>query len=187
VAVAQSSRTSVTTGKPDRFAYGHLVAWLLFSLLFYFSDQLDRSFRLYLFLVPLLTIPALPLIVAWLAALGLSIWRKHGRYLFAVMVAPMLLVGTIAAMRSGCDSDWLRFQLFGWRYEQAARTLHEQGGWYREWNWGDTGGVAVANIFHKLVYDETNRTSLSELSSDSHSIEVRPLGRHFYLVTEIYQ
>jgi hypothetical protein len=90
-------------------------------------------------------------------------------------------------MRSGYDSDWLRFQLFGWRYEQAASILRQQGGFYREWDWGDTGGAAAANIFHKLIYDETSRTTLSRLSSASHSIAVRPLGRHFYLVTETYQ
>jgi hypothetical protein len=176
-----------TIDKYDRVAYGHLIAWALLSLLFYFSDQLDRTLRLYILVVPLQVLPGLALIVAWLFALGLSIWRKHWRYLATLILAPTLLVGTTAMMSFGYDSDWLRFQLFGWRYEQAAKTLHQQGGTYREWNWGDTGGVAAANIFYKLVYDETNRTTSSALSEDSHSIDVRSFGKHFYLVTEIYQ
>ena len=90
-----------TTRKRDRFAYGHLIAWALFGLLFYSSDQFDRSFRLYFLVVPLLALPALSLAVAWLFALGLSIWRKHWRYLCTVMLAPMLLVGIAGSIVSG--------------------------------------------------------------------------------------
>ncbi|WP_321926899.1 hypothetical protein [Paraburkholderia guartelaensis] len=182
-----SHGSTTAAGKPDCFAHGHLVAWFLFSLLFYFSDQLDRSFRLYLLVIPLMALPAISLVIVWVFALASSIWRQRWRYLTTVALSPLLVFGTVLLMRSVYDSDWLRFQSFRSRYEQAAQDLHQRGGSYREWNWGDTGGVAVANIFHKLVYDESSRTASSAFSSDQHSLDVRPLGEHFYLVTEIYQ
>lgn len=185
--VSRSSTTSATTGKLDRFAYGQLVAWLLFSLLVYFSDQLDRNYRLSLLLVPLLVIPGLLSVIVWMLAVALSIWRKHWRYLGTVMLSLLLVVGTVLLMKSGYDSDWLRFQLFGWRYELAVRNLHQTGAGYRTWDWGDTGGVPAPNIFHKLVYNESDRIASSAFSNDRHSVDVRSLGKHFFLVTETYQ
>ena len=175
------------TRNPDHPAYGHLIAWLLFSLLFYFSDQLDRSFRLYLLLVPLMALPALCLAIAGVGGLALSIWRARYRYLVTVLLAPLLLVGTMILAGSGYDSDWLRFHLFGWRYVQAVNHMPPTGARYRSWDWGDTGGAAIANIFHRLVYDETDQSKSTASSGDNHSVDVRSLGQHFYFVTEIYQ
>ena len=79
------------------------------------------------------------------------------------------------------------------------------------WDWGGTGGAAVANIFRTLVYDESDQIALPRSSwseawlrkadgvakgngfysvihpSGNAQISIDRLEGHFYVVEELYQ
>ncbi|MBX9774151.1 MAG: hypothetical protein K2Y71_07025 [Xanthobacteraceae bacterium] len=78
-------------------------------------------------------------------------------------------------------------------------------------DFGSTGGTAVANIFYTLVYDESDEIGLppaqrslewrqracsvssmqacltQKSDPQRYVVEVKSMGSHFYLITEIYQ
>ncbi|MEK9136030.1 MAG: hypothetical protein AAB393_02810 [Bacteroidota bacterium] len=91
-------------------------------------------------------------------------------------------------LRTGFDSHWVRFQFNKPSYEETVQALEGTHPRYHSWSWGSTGGAAAANIFHSLVYDESDRVA----HRDGEKVEggitsVRTFGNHFYLVTLIYQ
>jgi hypothetical protein len=113
----------------------------------------------------------------------------------------------------GFDSHWVRFQLQKWAYlEHIARCgCGPDGLRFKTFDWGGTGGLVSPNFFYTLVYDESDEIALSadkrtaawkrkvgsgigsqlysilEPEDERHSINVKLIERHFYLVTEIYQ
>ncbi|MCC6781098.1 MAG: hypothetical protein IT537_31380 [Hyphomicrobiales bacterium] len=102
------------------------------------------------------------------------------------------------------DADRIRFAVTRPYYESliAAMPRDGQEPLLARFDWGGTGGAGVVNIFHVLVFDESdeltqNRRSaqwwsraahtMPSILNDDHTINIRRLGKHFYLVTEIYQ
>ena len=89
--------------------------------------------------------------------------------MISITAAPVL-VGSILflMLRNGMNAEWIRFELGKPSYLQELSKLPttENGFRFEVWNWGSTGGAAVANIDSFLVYDESDQVSLP-LSSRS--------------------
>jgi hypothetical protein len=187
---------------------------MLVTLLFWYGNELDRIFHLYVLLLPVLFIPALIVTVALLVGGILACVRRHWRRLASIVAAPPLAWALFAWLsQMGVSPDWVHFQLQKSAYlEQVARCECGPNGLrFKVFDWGGTGGVAVANIFYSLVYDESDEIALpagewttawkrrvgpgtgSQLYSilqpedEHHSTNVKLVEGHFYLVTEVYQ
>lgn len=170
--------------RSDNLPYGHIVAWSLYGALFCLFDQLERISALSLFVtLPLLTVGGFCMLIVWITTITVSLWKRRWRYIGTAVLGPALLIGVVFLVRYGYGCDWLRFQLCSWRYDREVQQMPQTQPRYRTWDWGETGGAGVVNIFHSLVYDETNRTA--ELALPNGAISVHPLGNHFFIVTEI--
>nr|WKF61811.1 hypothetical protein HUO10_006343 [Paraburkholderia busanensis] len=188
------NETSAAKKKPSGqrgwFGVNHFSIWFVCVLFVYLSNQLDRLLGLSFFLIPVLAIPALVAGGTTLAGLVENIWTRRWKKLISVVAAPTITIGLfVAAVHNGIDPDWFRFQFTRAYYTYQARHLPGPSPKYHEWYWGETGGVGVANIFYRLVYDETDKPldTPAEQHYDGAQALVRPYGQHFFLVTEIYQ
>jgi len=176
--------------KRDGFAVGHFCVWLVFGTIFYLGHELDRIFGLYLFLVPMLLIPALIASGAFVIGLVANLWARRWRRLMSVVAAPVVTIGLLAASTYyQISPEWIHFQLARSHYMELVRNLPGPSPKYQEWDWGETGGAGSANIFHSLVYDETdNPLHRPEQSVHNEATSsVRPCGDHFFLVTDTFQ
>ncbi len=71
-------------------------------------------------------------------------WKK----LASVIVAPILTVGLLAAsIHYQMNFDRVRFQITQVYYMRIAQQLPGPSPRNYQWDWGDTGGAAFANIF----------------------------------------
>lgn len=188
-----NNETTVTTDTQSK-NYGwysaiHFYVWLAFGLIVYFSDQLDRFFRLWLLLIPVLAIPAFIALGTTLVGLVANLWTRRWKRLISVFAAPLVTIGLFkASLHYQIDADWVRFQFTRTYYVHQLRHLPGPSPMYREWYWGETGGAGVANIIYRLVYDETDKPLELpvERNYDGAQATVRPYGQHFFLVTEVY-
>lgn len=170
----------------------HFYVWLVACTVFYFGDTLDRVCGLWLLMVPLLAIPALIAIGTFIVGLIASLWCCQWSRLISVMGAPTLANGLLMVSANyQIDPDWMRFRLTSEHYAELARNLSGPSPKYGEWDWGEKGGATWPNFFYHLVYDETdkplNRPGTAEHQEQGAIISVRPYGRHFFLITELYQ
>ncbi|TVT79543.1 hypothetical protein [Pseudomonas sp. H3(2019)] len=188
--IIESKIGQIPSRKQDWFAVGHFCVWLVFGTIFYLGDELDRLFGLWLLLIPLLAIPAL--IASGTFAIGLvaNLWARRWRRLVSVVAAPVVTIGLLAAsIHYQINPDWIHFQLTRDHYTELARNLPGPSPKYHEWSWGGTGGAVGPNIFYGLVYDETDKP-LNRPEEPGHkgvTSSARPYGRHFFLITEIFQ
>jgi hypothetical protein len=192
----------------DKFSFSYFAWVALIFLLFASGHDLDRIFNLYLLLVPLIFIPAIAVLVYWTIALIWNAVLRRWRRVFSVLVAPvaayLLFVGADAA---GVNSARIRFEIGRHHYlDQIAKLPQTDEPHFKSFDWGQTGGAGVPNIFHTLVYDESDEILLpsqersaawrdranrqcpgmcSILRPESGvSIIVKKIVGHFYLVTE---
>jgi hypothetical protein len=84
------------------------------------------------------------------------------------------------------DPDWIHFQITQTFYLREVHGSPGQSLKHRVWNWGDTGSAIGPNIFHMLIYDEGDEPLRGEtpLEERDESTDVRPMGNHFFLVTQ---
>lgn len=172
------------------FSEVHFYVWFAFVSIFYISDELDRVFRLYIFMIPLVAIPALIAITTSLIGFIANIWTRRWERLVSVIAAPVLAVGLFAAsIHYQINTDWIRFQVTQAYYTSLARKLPGPSPRYHEWYWGGTGGAATANIFYFLVYDETDKPldRPTKAGQEAATFSARSYGNHFFLVTELFQ
>jgi hypothetical protein len=195
--------------KRDKFTltYGLWAGALL--LLYASGHQLDLFFNLYVLLVPLLLVPTIVVAVALFASLIWNGVKLRWRRCVSVVVGPMVAAAIFwFAGYMGITPDRIRFEITKSYYtKQIAQMPRERGApLFAKFDWGNTGGAGAANIFRTLVFDESDQLLVpdqkrsdqwkhragSEVYSISYpdqgySIEVKKMGGHFYLVTEIYQ
>jgi hypothetical protein len=172
------------------FSEVHFYVWFAFVSIAYISDELDRVFRLWILVIPLVAIPALIAITTFLIGLIANIWTRRWERLVSVIAAPVLTVGLLAAsIHYQINTDWIRFQVTQAYYMSLARQLPGPSPRYHEWYWGDTGGAATANIFYNLVYDETDKPldRPTKPGQEAATFSARSYGNHFFLVTELFQ
>src|SRR5258707_7019817 len=107
----------------DRFTPSYLLLVMLVFLLFWYGNELDRIFNLYLFLLLVLLIPALIVAVALLVGGIRAGLRRQWRRLASIVAAPPLAWALFASLsHTGISPEWVRFQLAKGSYlEQIAR------------------------------------------------------------------
>lgn len=195
--------------KDDRFTFIYaLWAGALF-LLYASSDYLDRIFNLYLLLVPLLFLPTLFVAVGLLASLIGNAVKRRWRRCVSVVAGSLVAVSVfLLAGYLGINLDRIRFEVTKSYYTKLTAQMPRERAepLFTRFDWGSTGGAGVASIFHTLVFDESDEVALplerrsdqwkqraatqmpSILNADErHSIQVRKMDGHFYLITEVYQ
>jgi hypothetical protein len=138
-----------------------------FFLLVWVSRDLDRIFNLYILLVPILILPALVLAATLVISLSVNVIRRRWRRTISIIAAPIvagsffLLLGEL-----GITTELIRLKLWKSSYVAQLEALPamEGGPLLKSWDWGSTGGVAVANIFWLLVYDDSDQIRLPRSS-----------------------
>jgi hypothetical protein len=218
-------RPSATGGaSDDRFtpggekSDGYTPWWTVwtgaFFLLLWLSQDLDRIFNLYILLVPLLAIPAFVWLATMVIGLGVNAFKRRWRRVISIVLAP-IVAGTffLALEPLGVTTERIRLELWKSSYmaEVNALPTSDDGIRLKTWYWGSTGGVAVANFFWTLVYDESDQVALppsswsaewvqkadqvgsplyplvSHMRAGKSDVSVRHLNGHFYVVEELYQ
>jgi hypothetical protein len=188
--MAESKTAHRPSRKRDWFAVSHFCGWLAFATIFYLGDELDRLLGLWLFLIPLLAIPALIALGTFALGLVANLRARQWRRLFSIVAAPVVTIGLLAAsIYSQINPDWIRFQLTRGLYAELARNLPGPSPKHHEWSWGGTGGAVSANIFYSLAYDQTDKPldRPPERGHEGATSSARPYGHHFFLITEIFQ
>jgi hypothetical protein len=112
-------------------------------------------------------------------------WRRVGSILLGV---PLAFVCCLVLLKAGYDVTWMRFEATKSRYLRDLELAASPS--YQVWQWGETGGVGVANQFYTLVYDESDAVAkrkgpVAENNGEPW-VSVRHLDGHFYLVCELY-
>jgi hypothetical protein len=205
-------RTAPT--KDDSFTF-RPTFWVGAVLLLYaWSHELDRILNLYLLVVPLILLPTVIVAIGLLVSLIANAVVRRWRRCASVIAAPVI-AGTVFGLAAhlGVNPDRVRLEFTRAHYMAQIAQMPREADEPRLalFDWGQTGGAAVINIFHTLVYDESDeialpsaqrsaewnrrvdnvaagstKSSILGIPSDNHSVEIKKLGRHFYLLTEYY-
>ena len=201
--------SSGETAPADRFTATHFYLCLLCFLLVTFSHELDRILNLWLLLVPLLLLPLGLLLLTLASSIIRNAMGGRWRRAVSAAIAPFAAaIPLILCYQLGITPTWLRFQLSRTHFENEVALTATTDGTprLRAFAWGETGGAAVANIFHTLVFDESDEISLPlerrsaswlERAKDQRQLysilreqgdpTVQRLSRHWYVVTQLYQ
>ncbi|MGN6285598.1 MAG: hypothetical protein ACTHM2_10660 [Afipia sp.] len=208
------TEAAIPVTKQDRFTASFGIGLILLAMWFTVLNELDRIFNLYLLIVPFLFFPAAALGLRWLGSLLSSIWHRRWRRAVSAIVAPMIAYGLIQlVLYLGFTPGWIRFELGKQHYlaevEKLPRGSEPR---FKVFNWGQTGGAAVVNIFFTLVFDESDEIafppekrssawshrmtefcpgtamcSILKPDSPTHHVAIEKVSGHFYLVTELYR
>ncbi|WXC81695.1 hypothetical protein WDK88_08795 [Bradyrhizobium septentrionale] len=194
----------------DRFSVSYFLWMMLVGLLFAFGNDLDRVFNLWLALVPVLFLSALVMTASWVVALIRNLWLRRWRRVTSILVAPLAACLIFAGARAaGISSELIRFEIGRHHYIAQVEKLPQAGEpRLATFDWGQTGGVGVANFIYTLIFDEADEIARAPAPrslawhdranrqcpgtplcsvldpSSGFSITVRKLDGHFYLVTE---
>src|SRR5271167_4852300 len=96
----------------DRFTWTYTLWTAVVALLVYCSEELDRTFHLYLFLIPILGIPSLVVLIALIVSLGVNLVKGHWRRALSIVMAPVLVVSAlVVTLKAGLNEDWVRFEI----------------------------------------------------------------------------
>ncbi len=193
----------------DRFTAIHFWLCLLCFLLVAFSYELERIFNLWLPIVPLLLLPLGLLLLTLTSSIIWNAMRGRWRRAVSAAIAPLTAVAPmVVCYQFGITPTWLRFQLSRTYFERevALAAATNDAPRLRAFAWGETGGAAVANIFHTLVFDESDEISLPPERRSASWVEraqhqpqlysilreqgaptIQPMSRHWYVVTQLYQ
>ncbi|TCR62204.1 hypothetical protein [Bosea sp. BK604] len=195
----------------DGFTAWYFV-WFFALLLFLASlEELDVIFSLYILLAPLVLALALPAILLLLFALGRDIALRRWRRLASWILGLLIAVGLVSALvKLGFDPTWARFALTRERYDRVVAALprDDVSPRFKAFDWGDSGGAGVTNLFRRLIYDESGEIVLEPdqrslawrdrllASEDGKGVlrqearglsTLRHVSGHFYLMTGVYQ
>jgi hypothetical protein len=206
MADGQTEATPDAQSPRDQFTAWYFVLVISAFLLFWYSAEYNLP--LVLLLLPIALIVTVVLLVQAI----LCCVRRQGRRLASIAAAPFLAWAILASLnRMGFDLHWVHLQLQKVAYlEQIAQCdCGSDGLRFKTFDWGGTGGLSSPNIFYTLLYDESDEIALPAdtrtaawnkrvgswahwqpvrpTRDDYHSIDLRALEGHFYLVTEIYQ
>ena len=202
--------------RSDRLSLSYTIwTFCLFVLLASFHE-LDRIFNLYLFLIPILVLPTVVVAVTLLIALIVNLMKRRWRLVLSVVLAPALAAAALLAlMWLGVTPFRVLFEIKRFSFEREIAQTPEAAGAprLRSFEWGDTGGAGVANIFETIIYDESDEIALPALQrseawlarakatgpstgltavlkmrhTEESSVSVEKIRGHYYLVTEVYQ
>lgn len=102
----------VAAANRDKFSFSYFLWVVLIFLLFASGADLDRIFKLYLLLVPLVFIPALAVLVLWTMALMRNVALRRWRRVISVLVAPVAACALfVVADAAGVNSERIRLEI----------------------------------------------------------------------------
>ena len=172
----------------DSFAISYALWTIAVFLWVLLGDDLDRIFHLYVFVIPVIGVPALVWTLVLVGALFGNALRRRWRRVISVVGAPVVGWSLFALLiHKGITTDWIRFEFGKSEYMREVSKTPVLRGSPRivAWDWGDTGGVAVANVFYTLVYDDSDQIISSPSSWSSgwmRSADRAAHGNGFYSV-----
>jgi hypothetical protein len=169
--VPEQADAAGKAAKSDAFTPWYTVLTGAYFLLWWLSSDLDRIFNLYILLVPILALPGLVLVATLVIGLGVNAFKRRWRRVISILAAPIIAASFFSLLGwLGVTTERIRLEWWKSNYlaEVAALPAPADGARLKTWNWGETGGVAVANFFWTLVYDESDQIALppSAWSSD---------------------
>jgi hypothetical protein len=198
----------------DRFSVSYSM-WISFLLILAFpiTGELDRTFNLYLGIVPIILFALATAAIVFFWSLIRNIVLRRWKRVASVVVAPFVAVVLLLAIRDLALIERARLETGMRAYVAEIEQLPRSDGLrFKTFDWGSTGGAAVVNIFYTLVYDESDeillppdrRTNAWRLNASSfcryphycanyvsedknHALTVKRISGHFYSVTELYQ
>jgi hypothetical protein len=162
-----AANSSEQAAKPDAYTPRYTIWAGAFFLLVWLGRDLDRIFNLYILLVPILALPALILAATLVISLGVNVIRRRWRRTISIIAAPIIAASFFLLLGwLGITTDLIRFELWKSSYlaQVDALSATDGGPRLKTWDWGSTGGVAVANIFWMLVYDDSDQIALPRSS-----------------------
>lgn len=208
------TETAIPATKDDGFTLSFGLWLILLAAWFMALNELDRIFNLHFFIVPFLFFPALAFVLWLLGNLLSGIWHRRWRRVLSAVVTPVIAYGSIQlVLHLGFTPGWIRFELGKRHYLAEIERLPQNGEpRFKLFNWGETGGAGVVNVFFNLIFDESDEIALPpERRSDQwsrrmrsycpgtqmcsilrpdpprHIVDIQKVDGHFYLVTEYYQ
>jgi hypothetical protein len=200
--------------KSDAYSPWYTIWTAAFFVLLWAGPDLDRIFNLWLLLVPIIFIPAVALAGILVISLILSLIRRQWRRAGSIVAAPAIVLFLSSTLvRLGITPELIRFELSKSAYSaEVAATPATDGPRLRCWDWGETGGAGVVNVFWTLVFDESDRIALppsswstdwvdkvasvnrdggsrchaiARLINENHATVSR-LGGHFFVIEEVW-
>jgi hypothetical protein len=153
--------------KSDAYTPSYTLWTVAYFLLVWLRRDIDRIFNLYIVLVPLIVLPALGLATTLFISFGINALNRRWRRAISIVAAPIIAGSLFLLMaRLGLTTEWLRLELGKSSYLAQIDALPAMDGGLRlkSWDWGEAGGVAVANTIWVLVYDEADQIALPQSS-----------------------
>jgi hypothetical protein len=152
-----------TLSRSNVYTISYTLWCLVIALLFWGANDLDRIFRLYIFLIPVLALPTFTVGTALAVGLALNVFRRYWRCVMSILAAPVLAGLFLAlAVHLGLTTSLLLLELWKPSYLAQIVELPVTGNEPRlkMWDWGATGGVAAVRFSYSLVYDESDQVAL---------------------------
>jgi hypothetical protein len=163
----------------DQFSALHFATWVGFLVLCFALWEFDKAI-ITILLVSVLLLP--PLLIAWLAgSVGNAVGRRWRRAVSAFL-GPILAGGLILALpHIGLDSERIHFLLVKYPHEAELNFTSADGKIVHDWSGGLNAAPLSPGIAYTLRYDPTDAELLvPKIPGKS----IRPMGDHFYVVTE---
>jgi hypothetical protein len=209
---------SVKASKPDAYTPWYTIWCGAFLLWNFVVGYFDDIYNLYLLIVPVIFLPLLVLAGALVISFAVNVLRRRWCTTLSIIAAPVIALSVLGLLhRLGMTPETVagivRLELSKSSYMAQINALPTTDGpRLKCWDWGGTGGAAVANIVRTLVYDESDQIALPRSSwsaawlrkadevakgnslysvirptSGTGQISVSHLEGHFYVVEEVYQ
>ena len=214
--VAPTEQRTLTRDAISPWYIVWVIVWFLFIEVI---NYLDYRSNLYFAVIPLVGLPSIALLLSLLISLIVNLITRRVRRLLSIVAAIILVLILVVLMRSLAGiPQFIRMELFRSVLLKEVNAIPaENGPRLKCWEWGSTGGGAVANIFWTLVYDESDQINLPrqlwraqwnrkveevakekdasvlnllihpERIAPNEHLNVERLQGHFYLITDIYQ
>jgi len=196
----------------DAFRVRYTICCSAFLLFYAVVLCLDEVYNFYLAIVPMLLVPLVLLTAALVTSFAINVFRRRWRATLSVLVAPVIALSSFGLFyRLGVTPELIRLEFSKSIYLAEVDALPTADGPRLEcWNWGGTGGAAVANTFRNLVYDESDQIALPPSARSAAwggkasgagkgkcsavppetgdaQVSVNHLEGHFYVIEQLYQ
>lgn len=172
--IAVSSSTTT-----DRFTARHFARWIGFLVICFGLWEFDKAV-IAILLTTILLFP--PLFVFWISGNVENAVRRRWRSATSAFFAPLLAGGLVFGLPFvGLDSQRIHFLLVKYPHEIELYFSSDGGKAFHSWSWGLNAAPLSPGVAYALSYDPTDTELLAPKVSEK---SIRPMGNHFYVVTE---
>lgn len=163
----------------DRFTALHFARWIGFFVICFGLWEWDKAV-ITILLTTILLFP--PLFVFWVSGSIENAIRRRWRNATSAFFAPLLAAGLLFGLSLvGLDSQRIHFFLVKYPHEIELYFSHDSGRAVHSWSWGLNAAPLSPGIAYTLKYDPTDAELLAPKVPEK---SVRPMGNHFYVITE---